>query len=99
MNHIGKEASNRTGGLTLKTSSFQPLKELPLATVAGEVDEDLLQLYQLSAAMIDPSFTREEITALGEKNATVVGTLIAQMLVLQGGGADSLKEFNKSLLD
>lgn len=88
------------GAVTLRQIKRQEVVDCQkAATSDGKLDEDLLQLYQLASSMVEPSFTREEITALGEKNASVVGSLIAQMLVLQGGGADSLKEFNKSLLD
>lgn len=88
------------GSVTLRQITRQEAVDAEQAAqVNGKTDENLLLLYQLAASMVEPAFTREEITALGEKNANVVGTLCTRMIVLQGGGANSLAEFDKSLLD
>lgn len=68
------------------------------ATVRDEIDQAMLQLYQVSCAMVEPKFSFDEIGALGEKNASVVAILVQQMLVLQGGGREALAAFNKSIL-
>lgn len=69
------------------------------ATVGDEIDWPRCSLYKLASALVEPTFDFEEIMALNQKNASVVGKLITFQDVLQGGGANSLKEFEKSLLD
>lgn len=67
------------------------------ATVGGEIDESLLELHTLAFALVEPSFSPAEITALGEKNGTLVGALVTFQSVLQNGGKKSLEDFIKSL--
>lgn len=68
------------------------------ATVNGEIDAPLLQLYQLSAALAKPEISFDKITALATKNSAVVGLLVSRVILLQGGGKEGLLAFEKSLL-
>lgn len=67
------------------------------ATIDDEIDQSLLELHTLAFALVQPSFTPDEITALGEKNGTLVGSLVTFQNVLQLGGKKSLEDFIKSL--
>lgn len=67
------------------------------ATIDDEIDQSLLELHTLAFALVEPSFTPAEITALGEKNGTLVGSLVTFQNILQVGGKKSLADFIKSL--
>ena len=67
------------------------------AIVDDEIDVNLLQLHTLGHAMVEPAFTPAEITALGEKNASVIGFVVTCQNVLQVGGKKSLVDFLKSI--